>query len=285
MRIFITGGKGFTGQYLLQKLAEIGHETKCMDSDLANLDGLRTELKNFNPQSIVHLAGISSVLHRAANEFYQVNLIGTRNLLVTAAETCNDLTSVILASTAHIYGNKLNGALSESSEVNPGSDYAVSKYAMERMAKLWCEKLPIVVTRPFNYTGVGQPVNFVIPKIVSHFKEKRVEIELGDTKLFREFGDVRDVVNIYCKMIERPPVGEAINICTGQYYKLDEIIEICSDLTSHNLSVRVNTAFLRLGEPEKIYGDCNKLTKYFPDLEFQGARSTLSWMLNDIPLN
>ena len=282
MRIFITGANGFTGRYLSQKLAQTGHETKSMDSDLANLDDLRAELESFNPQSIVHLAGISSVLHTNANEFYQVNLIGTRNLLTAASETCDNLDSVILASTAHIYDGQYGGALSEASDINPTSDYAVSKYAMERMAKLWSKKLPIVVTRPFNYTGVGQTTNFVIPKIVNHFKNKRSEISLGNTKLYREFGDVRDVADIYAQIIAKPPIGEAMNICSGQYHRLDDIIDICSELTAHRVEVNTNPDFLRPGEPEKIYGDCHKLTKYFPGLQFRGIRATLSWMLNEL---
>lgn len=281
MRVLITGGSGFTGQYLSKQLRQAGHEVKSLTSNLSDLDDLAVELRNFKPNSVVHLAGISSVLHKRANDFYNVNLIGTRNLLSAIAETCTNIDSVVLASTAHIYDTKHNGSISETSAVNPGSDYAVSKYAMERMAKLWSKSIPIVITRPFNYTGRGQSANFVIPKIVNHFKHKELEIQLGDTKLFREFGDVRDVVDIYAKIIKKPPIDEAINICSGQYHKLDDIIELCSEISSHQLSVETNTDFLRPGEPEKVFGDNSKLTKYFPEMQFRGIRSTLSWMFND----
>ncbi|MEP6434315.1 MAG: hypothetical protein ABJ053_11805, partial [Lentilitoribacter sp.] len=97
----------------------------------------------------------------------------------------------------------------------------------------------------------------------------------------REFGDVRDVVDIYAMMVERPPIGEVLNICTGHYHKLDDIIKLCGELSSHRLKVKTNPAFLRPGEPEKVFGDSSKLIKYFPEIKFRGIRSTLSWMFND----
>lgn len=282
MRILVTGGFGFTGKYLTNHLEKLGHDVRSMRSDITKLYELEAELSQFQPNSVVHLAGISSVLHKNVDDFYLINLIGTSNLLSSIEKCCKDISSIILASTAHVYGNNKNGALDERCPIEPGNDYAVSKYAMELMANLWKKRLPIVITRPFNYTGVGQSTNFLIPKIVEHYKQKTCEIHLGNTHLFREFGDVRDVVDIYRKIIETPPLGETINICAGEYHRLTDIIDMCEKISGHVLDVKVNPDFVRQGEPEKLYGDKSKLSNLMLDIKPRGIEATLSWMLNDI---
>ena len=73
--------------------------------------------------------------------------------------------------------------------------YAVSKLAVEQMAQLWVERLPLFIVRPLNYTGLGQKEQFLIPKIASHSRNKKPTIELGSLDVWREFGDVRAVVD------------------------------------------------------------------------------------------
>lgn len=281
MRVLVTGLTGFTGHYVKLALEAGGHTVFGLSSDLTDIDTLEIEIKHIQPESVIHLAGISSVDHKNANAFYNINIIGTRNLLVSLEKQVKKLSSILLVSSANIYGNHTESILDESVPPRPRSDYAISKFAMEQMALLWLDRLPIFITRPFNYTGVGQSNDFLIPKVVDHFKQKREIIKLGNIDVFREFGDVRDVANVYNKLIEKPPIGEVLNICTGQPYALKQVISNCQELTGHIINVEVNPAFVRKNEIKTLQGNGNRLKKAVKDWNPRPLIETLDWMLKD----
>ncbi|WP_137984288.1 GDP-mannose 4,6-dehydratase, partial [Pseudomonas viridiflava] len=92
---------------------------------------------------------------------------------------------------------------------------------------LWHARLPLVITRPFNYTGVGQAENFLLPKIVSHFTQRESTIELGNLDVWRDFSDVRAVTSAYRGLLEARPLGKTLNVCSGVTHSLREVIEMC----------------------------------------------------------
>src|SRR3546814_20056106 len=96
---------------------------------------------------------------------------------------------------------------------------------MEYMARLWFDKLPIVIARPFNYTGIGQSDAFLLPKIVGHFQRGSTRIELGNLDVFRDFSAVRAVADAYCRLAQICPVGRTVNVCSGTSPSLREVIE------------------------------------------------------------
>ena len=169
MHVLVTGLDGFTGRYVQSELESHGHVVVGLASDLTDPDAVATEIAQLQPKAVIHLAGIAFVGHGNANAFYEVNLIGTRNLLSALSQHVPNIRSILLVSSANVYGNRSEGVLSENVTPDPANDYAISKWAMEQMARLWLDKLPLFIVRPFNYTGVGQDALFVIPKIVAHF--------------------------------------------------------------------------------------------------------------------
>lgn len=290
-RALITGIKGFTGQYLADELEQQGWDVWGLGShpdvddaqyrcvDLADASGLEAAMSEIRPDAVVHLAAIAFVGHGKPDAFYQVNLIGTRNLLAALAACEKTPECVLLASSANVYGNTTEGILDESTPPNPANDYAVSKLAMEYMARLWMDKLPIVIARPFNYTGVGQAESFLLPKIVAHFRRKADVIELGNLDVWRDFSDVRAVATAYRRLLETRPVGQTLNVCSGSLHSLREVLDMTARLSGHTLEVKVNPAFVRNNEVRTLRGDAGRLRARIGTWNTPALEDTLRWML------
>lgn len=289
-RVLVTGIKGFTGQYMAAELTAHGYEVFGIGSqpgngshyrqvNLLDSEGLRAVIAHVDPEWVVHLAALAFVGHGDANAFYQTNVIGSRNLLDALASTGSALQCVLLASSANIYGNASEGILSESDRPAPANDYAVSKLAMEYMANLWSERLPLVIARPFNYTGVGQAENFLLPKITAHFRRKAVKIELGNLDVWRDFSDVRAVVQAYRGLMEARPVGQTFNVCSGHTHSLREVLAMCTNISGHQLQVEVNPAFVRAAEVKTLCGSGELLRSVLPQWQTPPLADTLRWML------
>ena len=280
MRVLVTGLNGFTGRYMRQVLEESGHEVVGLKADLTHADAVKQEVQTLQPEAVIHLAAISFVEYDDANVFYQVNLIGTRNLLEALSRQAGKLQCVLLASSANVYGNSVEGVIDESVLPSPVNDYAVSKLAMEYMARLWMDKLPIVIARPFNYTGVGHDARFVIPKLVEHFARRAESIELGNLDVEREFNDVRTVGDIYIRLLKQGEPGQTYNICSGRPVSLKSVINALKQITGHDLEVKINPAFVRAHEVRRLCGSPVKLEACIGKLQLPALEETLRWMLS-----
>lgn len=295
-RILITGVSGFTGRYLSSALARQGEEvigishtqpTKAVEGivqshvcDLTDAAALKQLIVDIRPEKVVHLAAIAFVGHGMTEDIYRTNIMGSRNLL-EAVSGVEGVDAVLLASSANIYGNRISGPIAEDADPNPANDYAVSKISMEYVARLYRERLPITIARPFNYTGAGQSIDFIIPKIIDHVKRQEPYIELGNLNVARDFSDVRDIVQAYIALLNTPSsLGNVFNICSGKAYSLQDVISIIKDLSGHDFSIRVNPAFVRKNEVEMLWGDRSKLEAMTGLHPTHDMNDTLAWMLN-----
>ncbi|MDA0630126.1 MAG: GDP-mannose 4,6-dehydratase [Proteobacteria bacterium] len=290
-RVLITGSGGFTGRYVHDEFMRAGWEVwgASAQSDPKHARFLKIDLHNpvtlapiadtVKPEVVIHLAATAFIGHGNPSDFYSTNTLGTRNLLDALDKATHRPRCIILASSANVYGNRVEGKLNESTLPDPVNDYAVSKLAMEYVARLWFERLPIVIVRPFNYTGVGQSLDFLIPKIVAHMRAEKPFIELGNLDVSRDFSDVRDIARYYYSLAECAPNGETINLCSGQLHTLRDIIAQASDITGHAIEVRVNPALVRRDEVRKLCGDSGKLHQLIGVSETIPLADTLRWML------
>jgi len=264
LRVLVTGGDGFTGCHFITAATSAGLDVVCLSANLRDEMALRQEILSVQPNYVVHLAAISYVANANKSDFYSVNVIGTVNLLKALTNLPIMPVKVLLASSANIYGNCVDSPINENQVPSPINDYAMSKLAMEYMSKPYFDSLPIIITRPFNYVGVGQDKKFVIPKLVDHFLRREQVISLGNINVEREFNDVHMVVDMYLKLLESGVEREVYNICSGKTYSLRSVISLISKITQHEIMISVDETLVRPNEIGRLCGDPSKILSLYP---------------------
>ncbi|GAA3896153.1 NAD-dependent epimerase/dehydratase family protein [Sphingomonas limnosediminicola] len=295
-RTLLTGAGGFTGRYVARLLAEQGHEVhgvvhvddgqaiegtvRLFEADLADGAAIAEVVAAVNPDHVVHLAGIAFVGHSDVEQIYRSNVVGTRQLLEALAGLKKPPRSVLLASSANVYGNSLEGELRETTPFAPVNDYAASKVAMEFVTSLYRDRLPLTIVRPFNYTGKGQSSQFLIPKLINHSRERAAWVELGNLDVGRDFSDVRMVADVYSRLLDAPTApGKTLNVCSGESITLQEILELVRSLSGHSMEVRVNPALVRSNEVRVLRGSKSALEEVIGPIQPIPMEETLRWML------
>ena len=290
--VLITGIEGFTGRYVAAELEQRGYKVHGITRAGQPGDALsvcdlnvRADVMDIvtavRPSAVIHLAGISHVAHSDVSEIYVSNIMGTRNLLEALAMQPVGVDLVLIPSSAHVYGNAPLGMLDEQSQLLPHNDYAVSKLAVEHVARLWMDRLPITVTRPFNYTGRGQSEAFLVPKIVGFARRRDTELKLGNLDVARDFSDVRDLAAVYARILKAKPAGRTLNVCTGHTVGLHEVVRMVSDLSGVEFHVDSDVQLRRDHEVQRLSGSNAALLEVIGPYAFRPIRETLAWMLQD----
>jgi len=150
---------------------------------------------------------------------------------------------------------------------------------MELMAKNYAQ-LPIVIVRPFNYTGVGHDERFVIPKIISHYAQEAKTIELGDIDAKREYNDVRDVVDIYLRLLKLGVPGKIYNVASSRPVSVRSVLSRLHALTGRELHVVQNPQFMRNNEIASLVGNGQQLVNALGPVNWRPLDETLRWMLD-----
>ena len=289
-RALITGAGGFTGRYVARALKAAGYrvfgtvspgaacEPDTFNVDLCERAAVAALVDEVRPHVVAHLAAIAFVAHADVGKVYSVNIVGTRNLLEALAGQASRPAAVLLASSANVYGNASAGTIDESVEPAPANDYAVSKLAMEHMARLWSDVLPITLLRPFNYTGVGQDKRYLLPKIVAHFQRGEPQIELGNLAIARDFSDVRMVADCYRHLLAARPAGLVVNICSGHVHSLGEVLAMMAAIAGYRIEVRANPSLVRSHDVLRLVGSNARLCGIIGEIACVPLSDTLRWM-------
>ncbi|WP_339886026.1 NAD-dependent epimerase/dehydratase family protein [Vreelandella maris] len=293
----VTGGSGFTGRYLIAQLKRQGHRVVALASqpcgadethhiELNDHDALSALVSRVAPQQVYHLAALSFVGHPTPLDFYRVNVLGTETLL-KALSALPTPPRLLLASSANVYGANGQAVIDENVLPAPVNHYANSKLAMEHIARTYAQRLPMIIARPFNYTGPGQAAHFLVPKIVQHIQQRASVIELGNINVSRDFSDVRDIATVYDQLLNHWPnqaeSGSIINVGSGEAVSLKSIIERLEVLANHTLEIKVNPAFVRSNEIPELKACTQRLNAWVPGLKRYSLDQTLADMLQTVP--
>lgn len=288
-RVLITGISGFTGRHLARALGAAGWnvlglgrhrlavETDHLDADLAETTTIRDWLSKVRPTHIIHLAALSHVVGDPL-AFYRVNVLGTESLLEAVSQSDIRPLKVLIASSANIYGNASRSPITEDAPARPANHYALSKAAMELLLYKWFDRLPIIIARPFNYTGPGQSEAFLLPKIVAAHRRRDRSIKLGNLYVARDFSDVSFVCEAYRCLLLSSAGSTAFNVCSGRSISIAEVLREMADISGYSPAVEVDPALVRKDEIIELRGDPTKLREQIGHLETWSLRRILERM-------
>ena len=251
MRALVTGGAGFIGSNLVDRLIADGHEVVVIDDESSVVnekfhwnDAAENHKENICDFDAIRplFEGVDVAFHLAARSRIQLAIKDPRDsVLVNAYGTCNILQSareagvdrVVYSSTSSAYG-LTDPPHVESQEVDCLNPYSVSKVAGEKLCEMYTNLfgLKTVVFRYFNVYGERQSVDGAYSTVIGIFLKQSYDRKkltiTNDGEQRRDFTYVQDVVeaNILASTSEKVGQGEVINIGRGNNYSVNEIAEI-----------------------------------------------------------
>lgn len=294
MKVLITGVNGFVGRTLLgslrtgvEKIYGIDLEGKgdnIYPVDITDPIQMTSCIKEISPDFIFHLAAVSRVDVTNHQNIFDINVSGTLNLL-SASIKLKKIPAFLFVSSSQVYGrvDKSRQPITEDEPVNPVNLYGASKAAGENIVMAFHHEfgLPAVIVRPFNHTGRGQAGHFVIPKLIREFRNNTARIELGNLQVYRDFLDVRDVVDAYIRIMNNFTDGEIFNISSGECVLLTDIISIIRKKTGHNPEIISDDSLRRKNEIDFSMGDSSRIKQKLGWEPLYTLAETLEWMLEE----
>lgn len=278
MKSLVTGGAGFIGSHLVDKLIEIGHEVVVIDNESAESNGefyWNDKAKNYKYDICDYektkglYDGVNYVFHLAAEARIQpaiknpllavkTNVLGTATVLQCSRES--GVEKVIYSSSSSGYGNNQipNNENQLDDCLNP---YSVSKISGEKLCSMYTKLfgLKTIMFRYFNVYGERQPLKGQYAPVVGIFLRQRSEGNpltiIGDGEQRRDFTHVSDVVdaNILAATVdvEEYYYGQLYNVGTGINYSINEIADAISD-NQINIPPRIGESRVTLADNTKL---------------------------------
>ena len=306
-KIIVTGGAGFIGSNLVEKLVELGAKILVIDDlSTGKPENFPAHIKKeiiFQKTSILNLdqlielfKGYELVFHLATqcvrlsinNPFivHEVNTTGTLNVCQAALES--NIKKLVYISSSEIYGNSGEELLSESSKVEPSTIYGASKLAGEYYIKAFQEinNLECVIIRPFNTYGPKSHLKGVYGEVIPRFTLQLLNNMspsiFGDGKQTRDFTYVLETATMILKLATLSNI--TVNLAYGQAVSINEIAQILAELLDKKHIVPKHLEE-RPGDVKKLRADITlmkRLIDYTPTVNIkEGLGLYLNWFLKN----
>lgn len=286
-KALITGIAGFAGSHLAEallakniavfgfyhpvhsteNLTDVKDKITLIPCDILNAKNVSMNLKLINPDYVFHLAASSSPAQSFKNpqSVLENNIFGELNLLQSLVKI-KSKTKIVIIGSADEYGNVAQKDLpiKENTPLSPLSPYAVSKVAQDMLGLQFFlhHKLSIVRLRPFNHIGPRQSSGFVIGAFTHQIalleKKGGGEIKVGNLESYRDFTDVRDMVQAYIACAQRCPAGEVYNVGSGKAVKIADVLETLLSMSTVKIKVKQDKSLFHHGDIKIIYCDFSK---------------------------
>jgi len=316
-KIFVTGGGGFIGSHLVEKLVVLGYKVKTIvpyniDNSWGWIDTFPKSIKknlevisgDICDQNLIlketkgidiyfHLAALISIpfSYKSPQSYISTNVNGTVNLLEAAKNGNTEL--FIQTSTSEVYGSAQTIPITEKHPLSAQSPYAASKIAGDQLTLSYNRSfnLPSVVLRPFNTYGPRQSLRAFIPSVITQILQSKKKIKLGNLDSKRDFTYVTDTVEGFISTIgNKKCIGETIQLGTGIDFSMRETLNEIKNITNPKIKILQDKNRLRpkKSEVNRLISSNKKAKhilkwspKYSGKKGFQkGILETVEWFRN-----
>jgi len=286
-RFLVTGGAGFVGSHIVDRLLTDGFEVTVIDNlytgrlenmahhrgrkdfnfvqgDIRNFDLVKKVLRNVDV--VFHEAALVGATCSVENTVLtnEVNVTGTLNLLEACVDA--DVKRFIYASSAAVYGKTKTLPHHESLAPQPISPYGVSKLAAENYVRVFSDVygLQTVCLRYFNVYGPRQtygPYSGVITVFINRLLSNQPPIIYGDGEQTRDFVDVQDVVNANTLSLKKGAVGQVFNVATGVATTVNQLASMLQEIVGKTSLTPIYMKS-RIGEIRYSYANVSKARRF-----------------------
>ncbi len=304
-KILVTGGAGFIGSHIVDRLVCLGSKVVVLDDlssgKLENLEKSRAMI-NFLKGDIrdeealeTALDGVDAISHQAAWrsvpesvsrtwDYNEVNVSGTLGIFLKAKD--KGIRKIVCASSSSVYGEIDTFPAKESEAVKPISPYAVTKLIGEQYSYVFSKlyNMEIINLRYFNVYGPRQSLDdeyaVVIPKFISCLLNKENPPIYGDGNQERDFTFIDNVVDMNIQCFEKDNIGsEVFNVGLGMPNSVNNLCKNLKEIMKSDIKPVYCPS--RLGDVRKTHADMEKAKKlldFSSKVDFlQGLKKTVDW--------